>query len=61
MNGLRKCGIGPPTWLTTKPSGVASTVAMAQPLAWELPHATGVAKAGKKKIGTYMQWNTTQP
>ena len=36
-------------WLTIYLLGVASTVAVAQPLAWELPYAAGAAKKEKKR------------
>ena len=34
---------GPPMWLTTELLRVASAVAVAQPLAWELSRAAGAA------------------
>ena len=44
-------------WLTIYLLGVASTVAVAQPLAWELPYAAGAAKKEKKK-GNKLCWGT---
>ena len=36
-------------WLPTQLLGVASTVAVARPLAWELPYAAGAGTCLKKK------------
>ena len=41
MKKIENTTLGLPVWLTAYLLGVASTVAVARPLAWELPYAAG--------------------